>query len=282
MDDRSSPNEALQINNTFSNAAATAPRCCPAEQTGLGSGVAASAPRHHDSGQLGSRRTPGTTSSSSTRSSKRQWGEPAQCQRDRSSGHHRVAASAPRHNDVDRTGSRRAPRTTSRAEQSGFDSGVAAYAPRLNGGYQTGSQRSPGTTSSYSDRSRKRQRCDTSDDHDDQAIGRGDHDVEPKDHEHFGNEYHRRHGVALAAIAPATRGMLHGNPQHPQRATKANHPRRRLAGTASGQTQPEAQTHAGSCQEQPRPHCFVKRHKKKKQSQQKQGWNKGVSPNAVW
>ena len=201
---------------------------------------------------------------------------------DRSSGHHRVAASAPRNNDVDRTGSRRAPRTTSQAEQSGFDSGVAAYAPRLNDGYQTGSQRSPGTTSSYSDRSSKRQRCDTSDDHDDEAIGRGDHYVEPEDHEHFGNEYHRPHGVFLAAIAPATRGMLHGNPQHPQRATKANHPRRRLAGTASGQTQPEAPTHAGSRQEQPRPHRFVKRHKKKKQSQQKQGWNKGVSPNAVW
>ena len=32
---------------------------------------------------------------------------------DRSSGHHRVAASAPRNNDVDRTGSRRAPCTTS-------------------------------------------------------------------------------------------------------------------------------------------------------------------------
>ena len=37
-------------------------------------------------------------------------------QRDRSSGHHRVAASAPRHNDGDQTGSRRTPRTTSRAE----------------------------------------------------------------------------------------------------------------------------------------------------------------------
>ena len=33
MDDRSSSNEALQFNNTFSNAAATAPRCRPAEQT---------------------------------------------------------------------------------------------------------------------------------------------------------------------------------------------------------------------------------------------------------
>ena len=168
------------------------------------------------------------------------------------------------------------------AKQPGFDSGVATYTPRLNDGFQTGSQQSPGTTSSYSDRSSKRQRCDTSDDHADPAIGRGDHDVEPKDHEHFGNQYYRPHGVLLAAIAPATRGILHGNPQHPQRETKANHPRRRLAGTASGQAQPEAPTHAVSRQEQPRPHRSVQKHKNKKQSQQKQGWNKGVSPNAVW
>ena len=55
MDDRASPDEALQFNNTFSDAAATAPRRRPAEQTGFGSGVAASAPRHNDSDQLGSR-----------------------------------------------------------------------------------------------------------------------------------------------------------------------------------------------------------------------------------
>ena len=96
MDDRSSPDEALQFDNTFSDAAATAPRRRPAEQTGFGSGVAASAPRHNDSGQLGSRRTPGTTSRA-----------------DQPGFDSGVAASAPRHNDGDQTGSRRTPGTTS-------------------------------------------------------------------------------------------------------------------------------------------------------------------------
>ena len=191
----------------------------------------------------------------------------------------RVAASEPRQNDGDQTGSRRDPRTTSRAEQSRFDSGVAASAPRLNDGYQTGSRRTPGTTSSYSNRSSKRQRSNTSDDHDDHAIGRGDHDVEPED---FLNQYFRRQRVALAATAPATRGTLHGDRQHQQRATNANHPRGRSAGTASGPTQPAAQTHAGSRQEQPPRRNFIKRTKKKKQPQPKQGWNKGVSSDAVW
>ena len=44
MDDRALPDEALQFDTTFTNAAATAPRRRPAEQTGFGSGVAASAP----------------------------------------------------------------------------------------------------------------------------------------------------------------------------------------------------------------------------------------------
>ena len=96
MDDRASPDEALQFDNTFSDAAATAPRRRPAEQTGFGSGVAASAPRHNDSGQLGSRQTPGTTSRAE--------------QPGFDSG---VAASAPRHNDGGQTGSRRTPGTTS-------------------------------------------------------------------------------------------------------------------------------------------------------------------------
>ena len=86
MDDRASPNEALQFDNTFTDAAATAPRRHPAEQTGFGSGVAASATQHNDSGQLSSRRTPGTTSHA----------------KQFDSG---VAASAPRNNDGDQTGS---------------------------------------------------------------------------------------------------------------------------------------------------------------------------------
>ena len=157
MDDPSSPDEAFQIDNTFIDAAATAPCRCPAEQPGFDS---------------------------------------------------RVAASEPRQNDGDQTGSRRDPCTTSQAEQSRFDSGIAASAPRLNDGYQTGSRRSPGTTSSYSNRSSKRQRSNSSDDHDDHAIGRGDHDVKAED---FSNQYFRQKRVALAATAPATHGTLHGN-----------------------------------------------------------------------
>ena len=121
MDDRSSSNEALQFNNTFSNAAATAPRCRPAEQTGFGSG--------------------GTTSSSSTRSSKRQRGLPAQC-----------------------------------PPGSYFD-GSSIYTnpkdPHRGEGKQTGR---------HYDLSHSRElrmaRSNTRDDHDERAIGRGDHDGE--------------------------------------------------------------------------------------------------------
>ena len=63
MDDRSSSNEALQFNNTFRNAAVgsrqTPGTTSRAEQPGFDSGVAASAPRHNDGDQTGSRRTPG-------------------------------------------------------------------------------------------------------------------------------------------------------------------------------------------------------------------------------
>ena len=269
MDDRALPDEALQFDTTFTNAAATAPRRRPAEQTGFGSG--------------------GTTSSSSTRSSKRQRGSPAQCPPgsyfDGSSIY--TNPKDPHRGEGKQTG-RHYDLSHSREQQPGFDSRVSASQPRQNDSQQTGSRRDPRSTSraeqskfasSYSNRSCKRQRTNSSDDHDDHAIGRGDHDDEPED---VLNQYYRQHRVLLAASAPSTRGTLHDDRQHQQRATNANYPRGRSAGTASGPTQPAAQTHAGSRQERPRRHHFFKRTKKKKQSQPKQGWDKGVSSNAVW
>ena len=106
-----------------------------------------------------------------------------------------------------------------------------------------------------------------------------DHDGEAED---LSNQLYRRQSVLLAASAQSTRGTLHDDRQHQQRATNANHPRVRSAGTASGLTQPAAQTNAASRQEQPPRLYSIKRTKKKKQPQPKQGWNKGVSPDAVW
>ena len=106
-----------------------------------------------------------------------------------------------------------------------------------------------------------------------------DHDGEAED---LSNQLYRRQSVLLAASAQSTRGTLHDDRQHQQRATNANHPRVRSAGTASGPTQPAAQTHAASRQEQPPRLYSIKRTKKKKQPQPKQGWNKGVSPDAAW
>ena len=148
------------------------------------------------------------------------------------------------------------------------------------GGLTSGSAQGPSELSS-SNRSRKRQRTNSSDDHDsdDHAIGRGDHDDEPED---VSNQYYRQQSVLLAASAQSTRGTLHDDGQHQQRATNANHPRVRSAGTASGPTQPAAQTHAASRQEQPPRLYSIKRTKKKKQPRPKQGWNKGVSPDAAW
>lgn len=71
MADRPLPNKVLQFDHTSSDAVATAPRHRRDEQSGFVSGVAASAPQNNGSGQPGSRRTPGTASTSSTQSSKR-------------------------------------------------------------------------------------------------------------------------------------------------------------------------------------------------------------------
>ena len=333
MDDHASPDEALKNDTTFSNAAATAPRLRPAEQTGFGSGVAASAPRN-DSGQLGSRRTPGTTSSSSTRSSKRLRGSPARCppgsyldgssiytnsryphrgegkqsnraqwtremsgdrrsggrgrRRKRSAGGRPKNITTPSVEDSSREGASSAGRDnslsgepSSRAGPAGRTPASAVQPPSSRGFSSAGAaaihpvRRSSRTNVAFGDTSSRAgpTGCTPA------SAVQPDHDGEAED---LSNQLYRRQSVLLAASAQSTRRTLHDDRQHQQRATNANHPRVRSAGMASGLTQPAAQTNAASRQEQPPRLYSIKRTKKKKQPQPKQGWNKGVSPDAVW
>ena len=127
--------------------------------------------------------------------------------------------------------------------------------------------------------------------------------------EDFSNKYFRRARVALAATAKATQGMPHGDQWHQQQATNPNHPQRRSAGMTSGLAQQKQRTQSLAL-DRPRPWQNKKpstqtqvssreklhrrrqqqrgrpeQHRQKqnnKQSRPKQGWNKGVSPNAVW